>query len=149
MDEAVLVPLFLFSTMAIIFWGGFKFSAQKREAALNTVRAVVEKTGEVSPELIDAIGSAVPRKNADLRKGMILIAIGILATRNRPLAPPQYVSPRAIPAAISCRALDSRSDGTPLIQTEVGTVALPGPLAWVRWPHRCPADQTHQYGGHL
>ena len=75
MDEAVLVPLFVFSTMAIIFWGAFKFSAQKREAALNTVRAVVEKTGEVSPELIDAIGSAKPRKNADLRKGLILIAI--------------------------------------------------------------------------
>ena len=75
MNEGILVPLFLFATMAITFWGGFKFSAQKREAALNTVRAVVEKTGEVSPELMNAIGSAAPRKNADLRKGLILIAV--------------------------------------------------------------------------
>ena len=75
MDEDILVPIALFISMAIIFWSAFKFSALKREAALNTVRAVVEKTGEVSPELIDAIGSAKPRKNADLRKGLILVAI--------------------------------------------------------------------------
>jgi len=75
MNEDVLVPLFVFGSMTLIFWGAFKFSAQKRAAALDTVRAVVEKTGEVSPALIDAIGSAKPRRNADLRKGAILIAI--------------------------------------------------------------------------
>ena len=77
MDEEVLVPFFLFATLALVFWGGFKFSASKRLAALETVRAVVEKTGEATPELIEAIGADVTRKNQDLRKGLMLVAIAL------------------------------------------------------------------------
>jgi len=77
MGVEVLVPMTVFGSMVLVFWIIFKYNAQKRAAALDTVRAVVEKTGEVTPELIDAIGSAKPRKNADLRKGLILIAVAV------------------------------------------------------------------------
>lgn len=75
MDEAIFVPFFLFASIALVFWAGFKFSAAKRTAALETMRTVVEKTGEASPELMEAIGNEVIRKNEDLRKGMLLLAI--------------------------------------------------------------------------
>ncbi len=77
MGPEILVPAIVFGSMALIFWFAFNSNARKREAALETVRAIVEKTGEVTPELVDAIGSAKPRKNADLRKGLILIAVAV------------------------------------------------------------------------
>jgi hypothetical protein len=77
MDEDILVPFIVFASIASVFWAGFRYSASKRKAALDTVRAVVEKTGEASPELIQAIGADVIRKNEDLRKGMLLLAIGV------------------------------------------------------------------------
>jgi hypothetical protein len=48
---------------------------KRRNAELETVRSIVEKTGEASPELIQAIGKPRRIKNADLRKGLVLIAI--------------------------------------------------------------------------
>lgn len=75
MDEGIFVPFFLFASIALVFWAGFKFSAAKRTAALETMRAVVEKTGDASPALMQAIGSQPMHKNEDLRKGMLLLAI--------------------------------------------------------------------------
>jgi len=75
MDEAIWVPTVVFGSMVLIFWSVFHFGAKRRAAELETVRSVVEKTGEASPELIQAIGKPRRVKNADLRKGLILIAV--------------------------------------------------------------------------
>jgi len=75
MGVEVLVPGFVFGSVALIFWIIFSTGVKRRNAELETVRSIVEKTGEASPELIEAIGKPRRIKNADLRKGLVLIAI--------------------------------------------------------------------------
>jgi len=75
MGEDVLVPIAVFGSMVLVFWIIFSMGAKKRAAELETVRSIVDKTGEVTPELIQAIGRPRRVKNADLRKGLILIAV--------------------------------------------------------------------------
>ena len=75
MGEDVLVPMVVFGSMALIFWIIFSQNTKKRAAELETVRAVVDKTGELTPDLVQAIGRPRRIKNADLRKGLILLAI--------------------------------------------------------------------------
>ncbi len=75
--EDILVPISVFGAMVLIFWFGFNASTRKREAELETVRSVVEKTGELSTDLVQAIGRPHQHKNPDLRKGLILIAIAV------------------------------------------------------------------------
>ncbi len=87
MGEEVLVPITVFAAMVLIFWIIFSAGARKRAAELETVRAVVEKTGELTPELTQAIGRPRQVKNADLRKGLILIAIAIAFTSLGQLVP--------------------------------------------------------------
>lgn len=77
MDVEIVVPAIVFGSMVLIFWIVFNMAAKRRAAELETVRSIVDKTGEVTPELIQAIGKPRKVKNADLRKGLILIAIAV------------------------------------------------------------------------
>lgn len=77
MGVEVLVPMTVFGSVVLIFWIIYSTGVKRRNAELETVRAVVEKTGEASPELIKAIGKPRRMKNADLRKGLVLIAIAL------------------------------------------------------------------------
>jgi len=77
MGVEVLVPGFVFGSVALIFWIIYSTGVKRRAAELETVRAVIEKTGEASPELIKAIGKPRRLKNADLRKGLVLIAVAV------------------------------------------------------------------------
>jgi len=77
MGVEVLVPAIVFGSMVLVFWIIFANGAKKRAAELETVRTVVDKTGELTPDLVAAIGRPQRYKNADLRKGLILIAIAI------------------------------------------------------------------------
>ncbi len=77
MGPEVAAPLTVFTAVVLVFWVVFAYGAKRRAAELETVRAVVEKTGEASPELIKAIGRPPQHKYADLRKGLVLIAIAV------------------------------------------------------------------------
>ncbi len=77
MGEEVLVPLAVFGSVVLIFWIIYSTGVKRRNAELETVRTIVDKTGEASPDLIKAIGKPRRLKNADLRKGLVLIAIAL------------------------------------------------------------------------
>ena len=77
MGVEVLVPGIVFGSVVLIFWVIYSSGAKRRAIELETVRAIVDKTGEASPELISAIGKPQRIKNADLRKGLVLIAIAV------------------------------------------------------------------------
>lgn len=77
MGEEVLVPMTIFGSVVLIFWIIYSNGVKRRNAELETVRSIVDKTGEASPELIKAIGKPRRMKNADLRKGLVLIAIAL------------------------------------------------------------------------
>ena len=77
MGVEVLVPAIVFGSVVLIIWVVYSTGAKRRAIELDAVRAIVEKTGEASPELIKAIGKPQQHKNADLRRGLILIAVAV------------------------------------------------------------------------
>ncbi|MEK7266243.1 MAG: DUF6249 domain-containing protein [Pseudomonadota bacterium] len=72
--EEILVPLFVFSALAIILVAAFFFSYRKRRIVYDAIKVAIEKTGSVDAALVEAIIRDKVGPNADLRKGIILIA---------------------------------------------------------------------------
>jgi hypothetical protein len=70
----ILVPLFVFSALAIIMVAAFFFSYRKRRIVYDAIKVAIEKTGSVDAALVEAIIRDKVGPNADLRKGIILVA---------------------------------------------------------------------------
>ena len=77
MAEEVLIPLTVFASLAIILVAAFHFSYKKRQAVHDTIRVSIEKTGAVDGHLVESILRDNVGANADLRKGIILISVGV------------------------------------------------------------------------
>ena len=75
MDEAILIPLIVFSAIAAISISAFHFSYKRRTAVYDTIKTAIEKTGTVDAALIEAVTRDNIGPNADLRKGIILVAV--------------------------------------------------------------------------
>ncbi len=75
MTEDVFVPFVVFSSLAIIVVSAFYFSYKKRTVVYDAIKVAIEKTGSVDPALVEAIIRDNIGPYADLRKGVILIAI--------------------------------------------------------------------------
>ena len=75
MSEDVLIPLAVFGSIALIAYFAFHFSYKKRMVVYEAIRVAIEKTGNADPQLIDAIVRENVGRNADLRKGILLIAV--------------------------------------------------------------------------
>lgn len=69
-----LVPMSMFIGMTIVFGLYFWFRYRMRNDMQLTIRTAIDKGQELSPELIDRMGSPKPARNADLRKALIWIA---------------------------------------------------------------------------
>jgi len=77
MTEEVLIPLVVFGSISFIAFIAFHFSYKKRMVVYEAIRVAIEKTGSADPQLIDAIVRENVGRNADLRRGIILIAIAL------------------------------------------------------------------------
>jgi len=75
--EDILVPLFVFSALAIIMVAAFFFSYRKRRIVYDAIKVAIEKTGTVDAALVEAIIRDKVGINADLRKGIILVATAL------------------------------------------------------------------------
>lgn len=72
--EGIFVPLIVFSALAVILIAAFFFSYRKRRIVYDAIKVAIEKTGAVDAALVEAIIRDKVGPNADLRKGIILIA---------------------------------------------------------------------------
>ena len=70
----VIVPMTMFIGLTIVFALFFWFRYRMRNDMQETIRTAIEKGQELSPEIIDRMGSPKPARNADLRKATIWIA---------------------------------------------------------------------------
>ena len=77
MTEDVLVPIAVFGLIALITYFAFHFSYKKRMVVYEAIRVAIEKTGNADPQLIEAIVRENVGRNADLRKGIVLVAIAL------------------------------------------------------------------------
>lgn len=74
MDE--LVPISLFLTIGAVFMLAFYLKYRTRHDVQNTVRTAIERGESLSPELIETLATSISSPYADLRKGVISLAIG-------------------------------------------------------------------------
>ncbi len=77
MTEDVLIPLVVFGSIALIAFFAFHYSYKKRMVVYEAIRVAIEKTGNADPQLIEAIVRENVGRNADLRRGIILVAVAL------------------------------------------------------------------------
>ncbi len=77
MSEDILIPFIVFSSLAIILVSAFHYGYKKRQAIHDTIRVSIEKTGTVDGHLVESILRDNVGANTDLRKGIILICVGL------------------------------------------------------------------------
>ena len=71
-----LIPMVLFITIGAIFALAFYLKYKTRHDVQNTVRAAIERGESLSPELIETLAVSISSPYADLRKGVISLALG-------------------------------------------------------------------------
>jgi hypothetical protein len=72
-----LVPMTLFIAIAATFCMKYYFTHRTRRDAQATVRAAIERGEALTPELLDRLVQAPAPKRSDLRRGVVLVALGI------------------------------------------------------------------------
>lgn len=72
--EDVFVPVTLFIVIGVVFIAANYFSFTKKRLAYEAVRVAIEKTGQVDAALVESIIRDKIGANADLRKGVLLMA---------------------------------------------------------------------------
>lgn len=76
MEVAIIVPLIVFASIVLIVGTPFYFHHRNRRVIYEAIKTSVEKTGEADPKLIAAITHDSIGPNADLRRGILLAALG-------------------------------------------------------------------------
>lgn len=76
MGDIELVPISLFVSMAVVAGLVVYFRFRGRREVQQTLRSAIEKGQELTPEVLDKIGEPPRPANADMRRGVIAMAIG-------------------------------------------------------------------------
>lgn len=77
MEVAIIVPLIVFASIVLIIATPFYFRHRNRKVIYDAIKTSVEKTGEADPKLIAAITHDSVGPNADLRRGILLLAFAL------------------------------------------------------------------------
>ena len=72
-----LIPIVLFVSIAAVVALFLYFKNRAKREMQKTMRAAIEKGHELTPEVIERLGSPPAAKNRDLRRGIISLAIGV------------------------------------------------------------------------
>ncbi len=72
-----LIPVFLFGGVTVVFCVFFWFRYRSRSEMQQTIRIALDKGHELTPEIIDRLGTPKPSKDKDLRLGVIWSAVAI------------------------------------------------------------------------
>lgn len=71
-----IVPSVLFISIAIVVALFFYFRSRARREMQMTLRAAIDKGQELTPDVIERLGTPAAAKDRDLRRGIIGLAIG-------------------------------------------------------------------------
>jgi hypothetical protein len=71
-----LIPIVLFITIGGVFACAFYLKYKARHDVQTTVRAAIDRGESLSPELIETLAVSISSPYADLRKGVISLALG-------------------------------------------------------------------------
>lgn len=77
MDEGIWVPVVLFIVTGFCTIGFFYFNYKSRNAIMETVQKSMETGSDLTPDLLAKLGAAINPKARDMRRGIVLLSIGI------------------------------------------------------------------------
>jgi hypothetical protein len=72
-----MIPITMFIGLTLVFCLFFWFRYRTRNDMQATIRTAIEKGQELSPEIIDRLGSPAAPKDRDLRLSLLWIAIAL------------------------------------------------------------------------
>ena len=73
----ILVPIVVMLSLAAVVGLYFYFRYRTRRERQATLRAAIDQGVELTPELLQQLGEPMRDKDADLRRGVLAIAIGV------------------------------------------------------------------------
>lgn len=73
----VMIPIVLFAGLTIVLCLFFLFRYKTRSEMQATIRTALDKGQELTPEVIDRLGTPKPPKNKDLRISLIWFALAV------------------------------------------------------------------------
>ena len=73
----ILIPIVAMICLAAITGLYFYFRYRTRRERQSTLRAAIERGLELTPELLQQLGESAQHKDADLRRGVLAIAVGV------------------------------------------------------------------------
>ena len=71
------VPIVMFISIAVVIGLAMYFGYRTKKEVQATVRSALEKGQELSPELLDKLGDALPSPKSDLRRGVMSITVAL------------------------------------------------------------------------
>jgi len=77
MEVAILVPLMVFASIVLVIATPFYFKHRNQRVVYDAIKTTIEKTGTADPKLIAAITKDNIGPNADLRRGILLVALAV------------------------------------------------------------------------
>jgi hypothetical protein len=75
--EGVWVPIVLFIVSGIVGIMFFYFNHKNRNAIMATVQKAMETGSDLTPDLLAKLGAALNPRARDLRRGVVILSIGI------------------------------------------------------------------------
>lgn len=75
--EGLWIPIALFTGLTVVLCLFFMFRYKTRSEMQKTIRTALDKGVEITPEIIDRLGSPKPPKDKDLRTALIWLALAI------------------------------------------------------------------------
>ena len=71
------IPLVLFVVTGFSAIAFFFFNHKHRDAIMNTVQKAMDTGSDLTPDLLAKLGAAINPKVRDMRRGIVLLSIGI------------------------------------------------------------------------
>jgi hypothetical protein len=77
MDDVSWVPIILFIVTGMCTVAFFHFNNKNRSAVMDTVQKSMETGSDLTPDLLAKLGAAINPKFRDMRRGVVLLSVGI------------------------------------------------------------------------
>jgi hypothetical protein len=77
MNEGLWIPIVLFIVSGFCVVAFFHFNHKNRNAVMETVQKSMETGSDLTPDLLAKLGAAINPKIRDMRRGIVLLSIGI------------------------------------------------------------------------
>ncbi len=76
-EIAVFIPIVMFIAIAVVMCVFYYLRHRTRQAVQETVRTAIEQGQQLTPEILERLGQSPQPKGSDLRRGVILISVGL------------------------------------------------------------------------